>query len=159
MKRNFSIMTLILVSLLMLSAGPASAARLKGVVTSAATSHHEVCASIAQLSGTEAGTCAVSEEVKNAVLIKATRKLSMKEGQDVILKAKGTGKVMARVAKVLPKGTDLKTLSEAVTNNGAIIVTGEKGKMAVIIPEKPFVPEKDAKVTMKTKQKQLIEGC
>ncbi len=159
MKRNLSILTLMLVSLFMLSAAPASAARLKGVVTSAATSHDEVCSSIAQLSGTEAGTCTVSEDVNSVVLIKATKKLSMKEGQDVILKSRGTGKVMARVSKVLPKGTDLKTLSEAVTGNSAIIITGEKGKMAVIIPEKPFAPEKDAKVTMKTKQKQVIEGC
>ena len=160
MKKNISIITLLFAALVMLMAGPASAAKIKAVVASAATTHDQVCAGVADLTGSEAGTeCAIDSKVTNVVILNAKKKLSLKDGQDVILKSKGTGKVMASVTKIIPADGNKSELNSAVGSNGAVIIKGGKGCIAVITPEKPFAPEKDSKVTLKTKQKQAIEGC
>jgi hypothetical protein len=160
MKKNFTSITLIFTALVMLMAGPASAAKIKAVVTSAATTHDQVCAEVSDLTAGKAGTeCAIDSSVTSAVILNTKKKLSMKEGQDVILKSKDTGKVMASVTKIIPADGNKSELNSAVGNNGAVIIKGGKGSIAVITPEKPFAPEKDSKVTLKTKQKQAIEGC
>ncbi len=159
MKRNITIITLMFAALMMV-AGPVSAAKIKAEVTSAAATHDAVCADIAQLSGTEAGgECGIDAGVTSIVILNTHKKLSLKEGQDVILKAKGTGKVMGKVSSVIPEGTDMAKIAGAVGTNGAVVIKGGKGCVAVITPEKPFAPEKGGKVTLKTKKKQTVEGC
>ena len=157
MKKNISIITVMLTALIMTAAGPVSAAKIKAEVKAAAATHDEVCAGIKAIEGSDAGQCPVGEAVKSAVILETGKKLSLKEGQDVILKARGTGKVMAKVAALIPEGKDMSALGKA--EDGAVIIKGKKGCIAVIMPEKPFTPEKDAKVTLKTKQKPAVEGC
>ncbi len=156
MKKNLSTITALCIALIV-AAGSVYAARIKANVTSVASNHDEVCAGVTQLAGTDAKNCTVKDDVTGAVILEAGKKLSLKEGQDVILKAKGTGKVMAKVAAVIKAGDDISALEK--TENGAIIVKGKKGCIAVIVPEKPFAPENGAKVTIKTKQTQTVEGC
>ncbi len=158
MKRNITVITLILAALMMV-AGPVSAAKIKAKVTSAAATHDAVCTEVAALSGAEAGgECGIASDVTSIIILNTHKKLSLKDGQDVILKARGTGKVMGKVASVI-HGTDMSKLDGAVAENGAVIIKGGKGCVAVITPEKPFAPEKGSKVTLKTKQKQTVEGC
>ncbi len=157
MKKNLSIITVMFAALVLTAAGPASAAKIKAHVKTAATNHEEVCAGITQLEGKDANACAVNEDVTSITILEAGKKLSMKEGQDVILKAKGTGKVMAKVATIIPAGEESTALDK--TENGAVVIKGDKGCIAVIVPEKPFAPEKDAKVTIKTKHRPAVEGC
>ncbi len=159
MKRNISIITLMFAALIML-AGPVSAAKIKAEVASAPETHDQVCAGIAELAGAQAGgECTVSSDVTGIVILDTNKRLSLKEGQDVILKAKGTGKVMGKVSKVMPADTELSQMAGAVGSSGAVIIKGGKGCVAVITPEKSFTPEKGSRVTLKTKQKQAVEGC
>ncbi len=160
MKKNLTVITIMFSALVMLVAGPASAAKIKADVTAAAATHDEVCTDVAALAGTEkGGECAVDSGVTSVVILNTKKRISVKEGQDVILKARGTGKVMARVLKVIPADGDMSELNSAVDRSGAVIIKGGKGCIAVITPEKPFAPEKGSRVTMKTKQQQAVEGC
>ena len=148
----------------MLAAGsisPVFAARIKGSVVETASGAQQVCSVIYRTAGggDQGEACTLAPGVTSLVVVEAVKKVSIKQGQDVILKARGTGKVMGKAVKVFAKGADVDEIVAAVDSDGLVFVTGTDGNMVVIEPGEKFTPESGARVTIKTKQVQAVEGC
>ncbi len=148
----------------MLAAGgfsPVFAARIKGRVVETASGARQVCSVIYKTAGEadQDEACTLAPGVTSLVVVEAGKKIAIRQGQDVILKARGTGKVMGKAIKVFARGADVKEILAALDSDGLVVVTGTDGNMVIIKPGEGFAPESGARVTIKTKQVQAVEGC
>ncbi len=150
------------------SASTALAARAKGVVSTVVGEKTEVCIALKYVFQEREENqkendivCENKGEIPSLVAIEGDMPRKIKEGQAVILRSKGTGKIMGTVVKVLE---DEKTLYEKVsliTQEGAnVLWIGEKGRICIIKTKKAFSPAKGDKVQMKVKTARArVEGC
>ena len=162
MNKKYTVFTSSLILLILFVTSNIYAARIKGNVAMLAADHEQACSAVSMLAGsdTENGKdCLLDPEVTTLLVVDTGKKAGISEGQDIILKARGIHKVMAKAYRLFPAGTTAAEISAAIEKNGVIALKDTNGCIILIMPEKPFEPEKDSSVTIKTKQKQMVEGC
>ncbi len=111
--------------------------------------------------GGRSALCEKVGDVAGLVVIKGRMPRRVKEGQAVILKAGGTGKVMGTVVKTLGDSDDLCALARCLAASDAnVLWVGEGGECCLVKTKKAFLPEAGEKVRMKLKSaRPRVEGC
>lgn len=160
MGKKHPLLTSGLTLLILFIACSVSATRFKGNVVMLAADHEQACSAVVLLAGADAASpCLLEQEITTMAVVELDKKAGISEGQDIILKARGCHKVMAKAYRVLTPGVTAAEISRGIEKNGVIALKDADGRIILVLPEKPFKPEKDSAVTVKTKQKQVVEGC
>jgi len=103
----------------------------------------------------------VSNDV-SMVLVEPERKVRLKEGQSVLLKAGKELKTTGKVLKVLDMPVQMEELTGLFKDNKMLIFWKDlDGKtLNIIRPDRDFMPEKDQQVKLKVKKEVAkVEGC
>ncbi len=139
-----------------------AARKAKGVVVSVVQPGEELGKALAGVvKKMENGPASQSKSVTSLVLVQSGKKVSVRKDQPLILKAKDAGKTTGKVIDVVDVPVDIGTLKGMIKDRKCIILwySEQDGKMAVIQPEKEFMPRKDQQVKLKVKEVAKVEGC
>ncbi len=95
------------------------------------------------------------------IVVEGTMPSNLKPGKRVILKSKSTGKTTAEVLAVYKDQKQIDNLTKAEQEQEVVVIWKDKDDkgVAILLPSKPFMPEKGAKVKLKAKRPRKVEGC
>ncbi len=138
------------------------AARTKGTVSVMVTEKTEVCSVLSEVfkdKGME--DCSVRGELDHLVAVSGPLPKRIKIGQAVILKVKGSKKIMGTVVDITENSAEPDKIATLVLKEGVqVIWHDDEGRICMIKTKKDFIPEKDAVVKMKVKTAvSRVEGC
>ena len=162
MKRRYILLSLIAGALLfLLGAGESEAAKSKGKVVLSLKEKASVCEVIKAIYSEEkAKECDTNSTITQFTVVEGGKIKKAKKDQNVILKAKSTGKVVAKVIYVPESGLAVKDAVEVIGKQEKGVIWQYEGGWLLLEPEKEFVPALEETVKMKIKaQKQAVEGC
>ena len=167
MMKTFAFKTL-LFTLIILSGSQAfssqseAARKAKGEVTIAVQAGGDLCQALGGFLE-KSGNCTTDGLPDNLsiAVVKTDKKISVKEDQPVIMKAKDAGKTTGKVIQVIDIPSDMHALKEISKDRKCLTLwyVEKDRKLVVIQPDKPFLPEKGQQVKLKVKEVAKVEGC